>query len=166
MGRQVKLHDTGLMGDSSVNFKSPSGKYYTTKDAYLKVEKNKKNRQLCINKMYDLMDYASKMILPTYFYKKLKEYDGIGYESVLAAMYSQEKNIRWALANKQLGSETAKVMYTMAIIDNNVMDEYKRIVREEREIKREDSVDTVVDDMDISNNATKKTKDISKWVED
>lgn len=168
MGRKVKLHDTGLYGDSSVNFRAPNKKYYTTKDAYLKCEKNKKYRQMCIDKMYDLLGYKQGMIIPTYFYKKLKDYEPMGYECVYETMCSQEKSVSWAMKNKQFPNEIGRAMYVLAIIDNHVMDEYKKIVRNERLYKVDENSVVFNEnvELDIENNTEKKKTDISQWLED
>lgn len=168
MGRKVKLQDTGEYSTNDVAFQAPNKKYWSSKEAFLQFEKNKKNRQLCIEKMFDLLGYSDKMVIPTFFYKKLKNYEGLGYDAVLRTMYNQEKSIKWALTNKQFTGETAKVMYVMAIIDNHVMDSYKAIIRENKLYKINEN-SAVFDEevkLDIQNHAVNKKVNISQWIEE
>lgn len=168
MARKVKCVDTGDQSTSDLAYKAPNGKYFSSEENYLKWEENKNYRLKCIDKMYDVLGYSPKMIIPTYFYKKLKEYEGVGYQALYNTMLSQDKSAQWALKNKQWTGETAKVMYLMAIYNNNVMDEYKKLVTEKREARWK--ADTIILDeevlLDIPVEQNKKSVDISRWVED
>lgn len=168
MARKVKCVDTGEQSTSDLAYKAPNGKYYSSEANYKQWEENKTYRLKCIDKMYEIMEYKPKMILPTYFFKKLKEFEGVGYLALYNTMITQSKSIEWALKNKDFGSETAKVMYITAILNNNVMDEYKKIVKERREARWK--ADTLILDeevfLDIPVEQNKKSVDISRWVED
>ena len=164
MARQVRLVDTGEMSTSDVSFRAPNKKYFSSEDAYNKWQSNNEYRNKCIDKMFEIMGYKEKMVLPTYFFKKLEELRGVGYEAVYNTMISQANVIGWALKNKNFGGETAKVMYIMAIINNNVMDEYKKIVRQKREQKTQD-FQFFIDEYPIENKAQPATN-ISRWLED
>lgn len=131
MARKVKLQDTQEYGMSDTAFRGDDGKYYSTESAYIKFAKNKEYRQKCIDAMFDVMGYKEKMLLPTLFYKKLQDFEGVGYEALYYTFKSQHDSIQWALKNKQFNSETSKVMYIVAILNNSVMDEYKKLQREE-----------------------------------
>ena len=164
MGRQVKLVDTGEMSNSDISFRAPNKKYFSSEEAYIKWNTNKEYRNKCTDKMFEIMGYKPKMILPTYFFKKLKEFEGIGYEAVYNTMVSQAKSIDWALKNKDFCSETAKVMYIMAIINNNVMDEYKKIIKKQRENKIYTDI-IIIDEFPLESRVQSATN-ISKWLED
>ena len=114
------------------------------------------------------MGYKPTMILPTYFFKKLKDFEGLGYEAVYNTMVSQTKSIDWALKNKDFGSETAKVIYIMAIINNNVMDEYKKIVKIQKQQSRGSKIKAFYIDEFVDNLKPNKQSvtNISKWLED
>lgn len=166
MARKVKCVDTGELSTSDLAYKAPNGKYFSSEANYKQWEENKTYRLKCIDKMYEIMGYKPKMILPTYFFKKLKDFEGVGYLALYNTMITQSKSIDWALKNKDFGSETAKVMYIVAILNNNVMDEYKKIVKEKREANRK--INTIMPDefvMDLPVEQ-KKSVDISRWVED
>ena len=167
MARKIKCVDTGELSTSDLAYKAPNGKYYSSEANYKQWEENKTYRLKCIDKMYEIMGYKPKMILPTYFFKKLKEFEGVGYLALYNTMITQSKSIEWALKNKDFGSETAKVMYITAILNNNVMDEYKKIVAEKRANKKVDEIADEISFMEnLVNRNDRKTKDISKWLED
>lgn len=167
MARKVKCVDTGDQSTSDLAYKAPNGKYFSSEENYLKWEENKNYRLKCIDKMYEVLGYSPKMIIPTYFYKKLKEYEGVGYQALYNTMLSQDKSAHWALQNKQWTGETAKVMYLMAIYNNNVMDEYKKLVAEKRATQNNNEI---VDQLEVmtglANRHVYKPKDISKWLEE
>lgn len=168
MGRQVKLVDTGEMSNSDISFRAPNKKYFSSEEAYIKWKTNIEYKNKCIDKMFEVMGYKPNMILPTYFFKLLKNKkyeEGVGYEAVYNTMISQAKSIEWALKNKDFGSEVAKVMYIMAIIDNNIMDEYKKIVKERRKNSGLKAEIINIEDINLKNKKQSATN-ISKWLED
>ena len=170
MSRQVKLVDTGEMSTNDVAFRAPNKKYFSSEEAYIKWNTNKEYRNKCIDKMFEIMNYKPGMILPTYFFKKLKDYEGVGYEALYNTMIAQTKSIQWALANKSFNGETAKVMYIMAILNNNVMDEYKKIVKAQKYNKglglKTEAI--YIDEFAFVDNVKSNTTttNISKWLED
>lgn len=169
MSRQVKLVDTGEMSTNDVAFRAPNKKYFSSEEAYIKWNTNKEYKNKCIDKMFEIMNYKPKMVLPTYFFKKLNDdYEGVGYEALYNTMISQTKAIQWALANKSFTGETAKVMYVMAILKNNVMDEYKKIVKAQRCNKGLKSEVVCIDELAFVDNVKSNTTttNISKWLED
>lgn len=166
MSRQVKLKDTGEVSTSDVAYKGLDGKYYSSQKAFEKCIKNKEYRKKCIDLMYSVLGYNERMIIPTFYYKELKKYEGIGYEALYRTMLSQNNSVQWALKNKSFNAETSKVMYIMAIYNNNIMDEYKKMVAEERAMK---NLETVYDCNDgISETITRKqeTKNIKRFLEE
>ena len=108
--------------------------------------------------MYEVLNYKNGMILPTIFYKKLSELNGVGYESVYYTFKNQSDSIEWSLRNKDFKSEASKVMYIMAIINNHVMDEYKKLERKQKiEEKQEQQVENVeYIDLELTQSGTKK----------
>lgn len=141
-------------------------KYYTSKEAYEKWSENNLYRMKCIDAMFEVMGYSKGMMIPTLFYKKLKDFESVGYEALYNTMVSQNKYVQYALQTKTFNTEVSKVMYIMAIYSNHVMDEYKMIVKKNREKKKE-SVEysqMSISDFEI-NNRKKVNKDISKYLE-
>lgn len=164
MGRKVKLQDTGGFGDSAINYKAENGKYYTSENAYLIIKTNKEYRQKCIDKIAEVLDYQLGMKLPTVTFKKLNEFEVYGYDVVYETIIQQSGAIDWALQNKQFNQETAKIFYIMAIIQNNIMTEYKKkIAKNKQQDKKITTIDVEIEDIKVT---SKQTKDISKWLED
>ena len=168
MARKVKFQDTGEIGMSNVGYRAANGKYYSSEAAYNKYAKNKEYREKCIALMYEVLGYSNKMIIPTYYYKTLKDFEGVGYEALYLTMKNKNPDVQWAIRNKDFNGETAKVMYIMAIYKNGVMDEYKKLIAEEKHQKiMSEKVDDISDEFSLEiNNNTKKKKDISRFVED
>ena len=172
MSRQVKLVDTGEMSTNDVAFRAPNKKYFSSEEAYIKWNTNKVYRNKCIDKMFEIMGYKQGMILPTYFYKKLKDFEGVGFEALFNTMNSQAKVIQWALTNKNFNGEIAKVMYIMAILNNNVMDEYKKIVKSQKykatELKGLKADIIYFDEFMQPSQPSQQNQvtNISKWLED
>lgn len=165
--RKVKLQDTGEYSTSDVAYKAPNKKYYTNEAAYKKMETNSTYRQKCIDGMYELLEYKDFMKIPTYFYKRLKECEGYGYDVVYRCIQNKAKDIRWALANKDFNSEVGKMMYIWAILNNSMNDALKEVVAERREEERKNrkSDESVNVDLDIKT-VKQKTVNISRFLEE
>ena len=165
--RKVKLQDTGEYSTSDVAYKAPNKKYYTNEAAYKKMETNSTYRQKCIDSMYELLEYKDFMKIPTYFYKRLKECEGYGYDVVYRCIQNKAKDIRWALANKDFNSEVGKMMYIWAILNNSMNDALKEVVAERREEERKNrkSDESVNVDLDIKT-VKQKTVNISRFLEE
>ena len=126
-------------------------------------------RQKCIDGMYELLEYKEFMKIPTYFYKRLKECEGYGYDVVYRCIQMKAKDIKWAINNKDFNTEVGKMMYIWAILNNSMNDALKEIVAERREEERknkntetEESVNT---DIDIDN-GEQHTVNISRFLEE
>lgn len=166
MTRKVKCQDTGEYSTSDIAFKAPNNKYYTSENAYNKYIINKEYRSKCISNMYEILGYKEFMKIPTYFYKKLSEWEEYGYDVVNMTIETQTDGFAWALSNKDFNSETAKIMYMCAIIENHINDSLKEKIRNEKIVhSNNEETQLEIDDLDIEN--TKQyTKDISSWLED
>lgn len=143
-----------------------TNKYYTSKEAYEKWESNKIYRQKCIDLMYEILQYKEFMKLPGFFWKKLSSWESYEYKVVYRCMQNNYKNMCWAIINKDFGSETGKVMYLSAIIENNLNDALKEINAENKlytSAKNDDIADMI--DLDVIGKKQSK-KDISRFLED
>lgn len=167
--RKVKLQDTGEYSTSDVAYQAPNKKYYSNEAAYKKMMINATYRQKCIDGMYELLEYKEFMKIPTYFYKRLKECEGYGYDVVYRCIQMKAKDIKWAINNKDFNTEVGKMMYIWAILNNSMNDALKEIVAERREEERknkntetEESVNT---DIDIDN-GEQHTVNISRFLEE
>lgn len=167
--RKVKLQDTGEYSTSDIAYQAPNKKYYSNEAAYKKMITNALYREKCIDAMYQLLRYKEFMKIPTYFYKRLKECEGYGYDVVYRCIQNKAKDIIWALDNKEFNSEVGKMMYIWAILNNSMNDALKEVVAERREEERktkntktEESVNT---DIDIDN-GEQHTVNISRFLEE
>ena len=164
--RKVKLQDTGEYSTNDVAYQAPNKKYYSSEEAYKKIVRNNLYRTKCIESMYILLGYKDYMKIPTYFYKRLKECEGYGYDVVYRCMQLKAKDVQWALTNKSFTSEIGKIMYIWAIFDNNMNDALKDVVaerrRQEMETKDNESVNV---DLDITD-TEQHTVNISRFLED
>lgn len=176
---EVKCQDTGKKIDREKAYKvsktdkngRTTNTYYSSEEAYKTIERNKNYRQKCIDKMFDVLGYDTNMIMPTYFYKKLKEFEGIGYDSLLDTINGTEDKIKWATTTKQFSNETAKIMYIMAILNNNVMDYYKaNVARKKYETEKNRLLglesDLFIIDECVNLGSTKRNNDVSSLLGD
>ena len=167
--RRVKLQDTGEYGTSSTAYQAPNKKYYSSEAAYLKMAANATYRAKCIDTMYAILEYRTFMKLPTYFYKRLKECEGYGYDVVYRCIRNKAKDIIWALDNKEFNSEVGKMMYIWAILNNSMNDALKEVVaerrEEERKIKNTQTEESVNVDLDLKT-VEQHTVNISRFLED
>ena len=165
--RKVKLQDTGEYSTSDIAYQAPNKKYYSSEAAYKKMMINTRYRQKCIDGMYELLGYKEFMKIPTYFYKRLKECEGYGYDVVYRCIQIKAKDIQWALNNKEFNTEVGKMMYIWAILNNSMNDALKEVVaeRREEEKKNEKSEEAVNVDLDITT-VKQHTVNISRFLED
>ena len=167
MHRQVNIIDTGQKGWSDESYKAPNGKYYSSEEAFLNRIKKVSLKNQCIDRLMELLDYQPGMKLPTYTYKKIKEYEKpYGYDVLLNTINAQEDSIKWALKNKDFGSETAKIMYIFAIIQNNAMTEFQKKVRLERAKREQEKTLKTVEDLDMTPVEVEHKKDVSSLLGD
>lgn len=124
----VKIHDNdnNTKMDRKDAYKAPNGFYYSSEEAYKQAVNREKLRKQCIDKMYEYMGYQSFMKLPTIFYKRLKEWEGYGYQVIYRAMLLADTGIQKALASKDFDNELNKTTYLSAIIQNQLNDALKR----------------------------------------
>lgn len=166
----VKACDTGEKIDKIIAWQAPNKKYYTSKSAYETMRKQTDARNNCIDLMYKLLDYQSFMKIPTFFYKKLKEWEGYGYDVILKAMELKSEAVEYSLRTKQFNSEGTKIMYVSAIIENSLTDAMKLVAKEKKLIaqaEQRSSLDENINtDSEINVNRKQESKNISKWLVD
>lgn len=164
-GRRVKIQDTGQYGSSDEAFRAPNKKYYSSEEAWQKIQLNNTYREKCVEFVMDLLGYQPGMKLPTLTYKKIREYENpYGLDVLYETMCAQKNACLWALQNKQFNGETAKIMYLFAIFQNNAMEQWKRKVAARREVaiaERQSNVDE-----DIVEYIPQEKKDIRRFVDD
>lgn len=164
MGRKVKCQDTGEYSTNDVAYKASNGKYYSSKDAYMNIKTNNEYRIKCIDEIMKILNYKEGMKLPTVTYKKLSEYEIYGFDVLLDTINSQHDAFVWALKNKTFNSETSKIFYLFAIIQNNIMESYKKKAIEEKQKVEEKRNELIVEDINVGTN--QRSKNVSKLLGD
>lgn len=165
--RIVKDQLTGEKKPNTELWQAPNKKYYTSKEAYEIYESSNEYRIKTINLAMDILGYKDGMKLPTLFYKKVKEWEVYGNDVIYNTLNAQCQNIEWAIKNKQFNGEVAKVMYISAIIQNHIMDEYKKKVIENKRKVIEKRNETSIETTNIDNvGKTSKGRDVSNLLGD
>lgn len=145
--------------DSESAYKAQNGKYYSSKDAYEKIQLEIKRKKWATNELIILLGFEEYKIIPTILFKVINSYNEIGYEALCETIVAEEKVIKYAMANNNFKNDYAKVKYVEAVINNNIND----VIRKPKaEISETD--DIVVDDTKL-NNPKQKQKDISQFLE-
>lgn len=165
MARKVKCQITGEYGTSDTFYKADNGKYYKSKELYDTWNKENEDRKRVIERFTsEFLDYVPGQVFPTVLTKKLKELEFYGYDVIDRTIDKSYDSIQYALRTKDFRNDVGKISYIFAIIKNNINDVYKQVLREEKEQKREYTIDTSVDVDDIQTTHTEKN--ITKWLED
>lgn len=167
--RKVKLQDTGEYSTDVASYKAPNKKYYSSEAAYKKMVVNAEYRAKCIDAMYAILEYQSFMKIPTYFYKRLKECEGYGYDVVYKCIQNKAKDIQWAIHNKDFNSEVGKMMYIWAILNNSMNDALKEVIADRRAEEKRKNITVVEQSVNVDLDIPEKkqhTVDISKFLED
>ena len=162
--RRVKLVDTGEYSTQDQAYKAPNGKYYSSQIVYEQNLFQNEMRNKCIDKIFELFDIRKGMKISTIFFRKLAELEPYGYDVVYNTIEHNSVSIEWALNNKEFSSESGKVSYVMAIVQNNINDEYKF---KQKQLKLQEKSAKIIEepvDIEIVNNI-QKTKDVSRWIE-
>lgn len=165
MARKVKCQITGEYGTSDTFYKADNGKYYKSKELYDTWNKENEDRKRVIERFTsEFLDYVPGQVFPTVLTKKLKELEFYGYDVIDRTIDKSYDSIQYALRTKDFRNDVGKISYIFAIIKNNINDVYKQVLREEKEQKREYTIDTSVNVDDIQTTHTEKN--ITKWLED
>ena len=168
ISRPVKCAITGEQGTADTFIKIGT-KYYKSQEIYDTVQRQKDLHKQIVNLIcYELLDYQKGQKFPTLLTRKLKELDFYDNEVILKTVQNYKNDIIYWMNRKQIDSDTGKIYYIFAIINDHINDVYnqwkhdkKQIVKEE---KSEIEVSTDIDIKDLGTN--KEGKDISEWLED
>jgi len=164
MGRQVKLWDKpGEKGDSTVSYKAPNGKYYSSESAYQQIMAQKEYRKKCLDYLCNILDYDDDIPFPTIMPKLLDEMKKCGYDVLFETIQRHENNIVWALQNKDFSNEYQKIKYIMTIVRNNVIDVYREY---QQKVAADRTKAEIINIDDFKQQHKQKKTDISRWLDD
>ena len=137
--RLVINRDTGQKKPKDESYKAENGYYYSSEAAYRQMREKAEQKNRCYDLLMELMGYDKTKghKLPTLAVKKMEEYrNSYGFDVLYETILSQSDNIRWALSNRlESSTELNKVSYIFAILRNNVMTEYRKKKRQEKQEK-------------------------------
>ena len=142
----VKCLDTGEKIQKELAYQVPTVnskgktvyKYYSSEKSYKTLMRDQEYRRKCTDLMMEYMNYKPGMKWPTITFKLLEEYkEPIGFDVLYQTLLSERKSIDYAFKNKQFTSETAKIQYLFAILQNAYMPWYRDKVARQRAEKAE-----------------------------
>ena len=128
------------------------------------METDKRHKRQCIDKMGELLDLGEKEFVPPIFIKMIGKYAKVGFDVLEETMEECDKDIRWALQNKEFHNDFQAAKYVDAILGNNYRRVKNRMDTEKkaRQIRHDPEVGQ---DM-VEFNRVNKNKDISALVGD
>jgi len=164
MARKVKCKMTNEYGTSDVFYRADNGEYYKSKEIYDIYVYEKKCRIILIDKLIDIMGYKNMTQFPTVLSKEVKIlHETYSYGVILKTFNHCNKNIQYALSNKNFGNEYGKIKYIFAIIKNNINDIDKQ---ESRKLIVENTKKVDVDIINNNTSNTKTHKDLTNFLGD
>ena len=165
MGRKVKCQITKEVGDSTVFYKAPNGKYYKTEQTYKDWKRESDNRLECINLICEYAGYKDGGYAPTFLHKMVSDFGKkLGYDILLETIKDREKDFLWANEHKDFESELSRLFYYKSIIGNHIIDIYIKHQKESKYLIK-DNVST--DYYEGNNNVERSTgngKDVSQMM--
>lgn len=157
-GKRVKCRATGEFGTTLTFYKSEDGKYYKNEQIYRDYIAEKEAFLTCKRVLGALMDFDEAAPYPTFFIKKIKEFQPYTFVRLEATIRAKEKDIRWACENKRFDTTQRKIQYVFRIISNSIND-----IKID-EIRHENTEITIDDyNMDIPLQSTQKVKNMSMF---
>ena len=164
MSRLVKCQDTGESIDKADAYRADNGKYWSNEASYIKWATQKEWRQKCIELIFELLDFKHGQTVPTNLYSQLKKFENMGYDTVYDTIVDQRDQILWAIHNKEFKQTSSMIMYVGRILENHMMDVYKR--RQEDKKREELQERTIIPENIEVDNKKQSTRDISRFLED
>lgn len=168
----VKCIDTGEKIDRDKAYKiniNGKNKYYSSKEGYDAFVTNNYYRNKSIDLIREVMGYSlPQMQLPTLTYKKVKEYEEpIGLDVLYETLLDKKRDIEYAFYNKTFNSETAKIMYLFAIVQNHYMKFWRKkvAVNKEKAINKSETSEEIDTEWE-STERRKSVKDLSNFLDD
>lgn len=142
--------------------------YYCSEDELNAHKKEMEYKDLSYDLLKDYLNIEPKQVVPSIIVKEVyKLREGYSYRAIYNVLKSMESNIRyWMNLDGKFNSEYHKAKYLMALITNNIQDEYLKIKRENKvgQQRVQDNID--IDIVEIaSTQRERKVKDISDFLD-
>lgn len=156
--RKVKYQDTGEYGTNEAGYKAPNNKYYSSKQAYDNIIKNKELYKDVYKKLQDILEIETSV--PPVIIKEISQYKS-RYDVVLEILVRTEETIREGIRTREIENSFYLAKYIVAFIKNN----YRAVEKELDELTkviRERHIEPYVD---ISDRGCKnRNKDLMKFI--
>lgn len=116
--------------------------------------------------LLDYMGYDVSQLIPNIVTKQIEElHKGYTYRIIYNVIRSMEHNIRLAM-KKDFKSDFAKGKYLIAILSNNINDEYEKLKRETKiERNRAKTQPVEIENIEWNNPRKKNKRDISEFLD-
>lgn len=156
--RKVKYQDTGEYGTDVAGYKASNNKYYSSRQAYDAIIKNKELYKKVYNKLQDILEIETSV--PPIIIKEINQYKE-RYDIVLEILLRIGEDIREGLRAKSIENTFMIAKYISACIGNH----YKEVEKELDElvtVMRERHLEPPVDLSDRG--YRNKRKDLTKFI--
>ena len=160
MSRKVKCQDTGGYSTSDVAYKAPDNRYYSSLNAYEKIQKGKQLYKKIYADLQEILGLNEAEPVPPIIIKVIGKYKN-RYD-IVAEIFAREKvGIKESIRSKEITNPFNQSRYIQAVIDNN----YNQIKSEINELAKINHEQYIEAPTDISNLGRKnRSKDVSKLV--
>lgn len=169
MPRRVKCQITGAFGTSDTFYRAPNGKYYASEALYSSYKKMMKEREEVLTYFLSTFLGIEKkpgMKVPGLLLKKIKEYEGFyGYDVLLDCLEGERRRIAVATSRIHFESETGKISYIFAIVDNYINGYLKKKRMREEQLKKAAASEGDAPETELTA-VSHREKDIRGWLDD
>lgn len=173
--RRVRCQSTGEYGISGEFYrvrKNGRNLYYKNEETYLKMVKDKKIRDQLNNFVsVDILNYDGSQYLPPFFIKRVNELNKLYPMEVILETFKQNKdNLQyWMNQDSKFKNETGRINYMMAIINNNINNEYEKWKERQKAERRMERVNLDASNINLAvevSRTKRKTKKKSDSISD
>lgn len=163
MARQCKCNATGEIGTVDT-FVKINGKYYKSQEVYDKhVREQEFKKKVTDTIITDLLNLTEEDRIPTYIFKRYKDYKLYGYEILWETI--RRSNAVANTLNKNIKTRNGKINYFFAIIDNNIADVRDDFKAENKRLEQSmNKTDSELENMIEIDQTHRVTKDISEFL--
>lgn len=170
-GRRVKCYATGEYGNS-LEYVQHDKHWWKNEEVYQQFIKNKIYRDKAYNLYSLIIGYEKGQVFSGYIHKRFKKLSYYGWECIYQNMMECRSSMEWAVLHKDFENDVVQAAYLFAIMESNINGCYSRMrkqaIEENRNKVLAERAARYVNDVDLTSvqNAPKKNRDISQWLED
>lgn len=161
--KQVIATDLKIKIDKDTAFKAPNNKWYSSEAAYNEIRENNEYKNKTTELAFQLLGYDSNQKMCTYWFKRIKEFNGYPAKVVYGALLCCADSIQQAFAVKTFEKDVFKISYIISCISNNINDVYRKISLKEKAEKLAENNKEIVD-IEVATPNTNRKHDISNFL--